>query len=129
MDNSRFKFRAWNKRTKKINEDWLLNSCKLNKKGELIFVCPDYSNDKIILMQFTGLKDRNGKEIYEGDICGYGDVDPSIFLVIWQFNGWAKKYPKWDKSLPYHLIDECDLEDIGIEIIGNIYENPGLLKE
>jgi len=110
------KFRAWDKMNGKIL-----------KSPEVPIPCMSES-DLWILMQYTGLKDKDGKEIYEGDICGYGDKDPSIFLIIWQFNGWAKKYPKWDKSLPYPLIDKCDLEDIGIEIIGNIYENPELLK-
>ncbi len=75
------------------------------------------------LMQFTGLKDKNGKEIYEGDILK--ESEHGIFEVVWDLK-WAKfkldhtrvgstiQYPEWNRG-------------IRMEIIGNIYENPDLL--
>jgi uncharacterized phage protein (TIGR01671 family) len=76
------------------------------------------------LMQYTGLKDKNGKEIYEGDIINIMDInfpeDNLNYEVQWTFFGY------W----PRHLMDGIDITDghISIEVIGNIYENPELLK-
>jgi hypothetical protein len=68
------------------------------------------------VMQFTGLKDKNGKEIYEGDVIrGEGGNLP----VEWR-NGFYMVRP--DKTA-FDLVDGYE-----IDIIGNIYENPGLLK-
>lgn len=72
--------------------------------------------DRIVLMQFTGLLDKNGKEIYEGDILkgknleGFDEVAP----VKWD-------YVQWYPLAGHRAFEEC-------EVIGNIYENPELLK-
>ena len=84
--------------------------------------------EEVELMQFTGLKDKNGKEIYEGDIVenvlarGLSSAEVKWFRggFVLQYNG-----------------DNCSLKDFartkyelaGYEIIGNIYENPELLSE
>ena len=76
-------------------------------------------------MQFTGLHDKNGKEIYEGDVvqCSFADgaskrgeisfVDGSFDVCFYQHRDYLK----------------CFVVNHAIEIIGNIYENPELLKE
>jgi uncharacterized phage protein (TIGR01671 family) len=71
------------------------------------------------LMQYTGLKDKNGKEIYEGDIVK--SKHGQIGEVIWENLMWLVSWiePEYDSYL-YEVIS-CD-------IIGNIYENPELLK-
>ena len=66
------------------------------------------------LMQFTGLLDRNGKEIYEGDVVLLWD-EPDRSQVI------------ADLQLAHTLMSECILSD-SCRIIGNIYENPELLE-
>lgn len=86
---------------------------------------PRYSDGKseIILMQYTGLKDRIGKEIYEGDILKRnGEYD---YEILWGKYGWSAKQ-LWSGN--HRAIDEVKPES-ECKVIGSIYENPELLKE
>jgi uncharacterized phage protein (TIGR01671 family) len=86
------------------------------------------SNTNSKLMQYTGLKDENGKEIYEGDILklnpeyrGYGEIPVSVF--------WGKG--RWLCQGIMHYSHQSDLTSYALdkmEIIGNIHDNPELLK-
>ena len=125
--NRQIKFRAWEKPQYNDNADgspaisfsgrmWTDNdpkfwaSCLMNKK------------DEYILMQFTGLLDKNGKEIYEGDLIKYsihGDIQ-TMPLEVEMFN----LVVGINESDAYMRIDEDS-----IEVIGNIYENPTLLTK
>ena len=75
------------------------------------------------IMQYTGLKDKNGKEIYEGDIVKgywYDHPKPEVMDIEWSdhFYGFTiTKYP-----LGIHGLHD-------LEIIGNIYQNPELLEK
>ncbi len=73
------------------------------------------------LMQYTGLKDKNGVEIYEGDMYHHGE--PRItYTVVWVDSGLKGKQ---NSSTSYAGLESwCDQ----IEVIGNIYENPELLE-
>ena len=73
------------------------------------------SQEDFILMQFTGLLDKNGKEIYEGDI--YLPRDGVKRIIEFKDGCFAEK-----NSFPTFRIE------LGGEVIGNIYENPELLK-
>ena len=95
------------------------------KRKKLIEECDMWGNyteflneDDVIPMQFTGLKDKNGKEIWEGDILKWIDNSnyPSGNIQVVKFKEY-KVYPL--VSAPS---GKC------WEIIGNIYENPELLK-
>jgi uncharacterized phage protein (TIGR01671 family) len=81
--------------------------------------------DTDIFMQYTGLKDRQGVEIYEGDVVRNGDFIASIEL------GWSTDdeygWLVCTKDTKY-LITRADKHDKSYEVIGNIYSNPELLE-
>lgn len=120
------KFRAWDERTMFYPSQITFESCSWHvDKGRGVSIP---SQPHITLMQFTGLHDKNGKEIYEGDICrlvnaeGYEHYEnmAGIRAVEWnnenmalQFSGYVPL--KWGGRE-------------SIEVIGNIYQNPELLK-
>lgn len=90
------------------------------------------SQDGAVLLQYTGLKDKNGKEIFEGDICKYYDHEPIDELQP------EPEFPSDFRKV--ELIGAIDFHDatfwVGgtrwwteIEVIGNIYENPELLNQ
>jgi uncharacterized phage protein (TIGR01671 family) len=116
------KFRAWDEVHKKMCFPERL-FCK--KDGIVWHVDLGYSS-RIIgekgfkLMQYTGLKDKNGVEIYEGDI-----------VVVHEGEDWKWTHPVEFFHGGFWVTDENCLGAINefCEVIGNIYENPELLEE
>lgn len=82
-----------------------------------------FLGDEVILMQSTGLKDKNGVEIFEGDIFAEGF---GRYVVTWEAKGarWALKFVH-DFEDAFHLGIRNSEE---MTLIGNIYENPELLE-
>lgn len=81
-----------------------------------------------VLMQYTGLKDKNGREIYEGDIVGYymflpdETWDGATMVIEYDSENAQFKTPFSDtQNIPVKLATDS------IEILGNVYENPGLI--
>jgi uncharacterized phage protein (TIGR01671 family) len=81
--------------------------------------------DDVYLMQFTGLRDKNGVEVYDGDEIEitWGDPDETSAETITWDNDYA--YWKYGNNPMYELFDS---PIISFEVIGNIYSNPELLN-
>lgn len=80
-----------------------------------------------VIMQYTGLKDKNGKEIYEGDVLRADNWNPKVFRTekIIAPVGFSLGYFNLQTRAGLHLLYDTS----GIEVIGNIYENPELIKD
>lgn len=96
-------------------------------------------DEDLEFMQFTGLHDKNGKEIYEGDIVHCWDTIAKceIWAVVEFGNpnaeytwGWQLRKIKGNKGVNLDILCwvECEETNAYCEIIGNIYDNPELLK-
>ena len=121
------KFRVWDKDSNKIysQDDFILT---FDTVGEDIYLS---KNDKIIplyrydLMQYTGIKDKNGKEIYEGDIIDIGNGE--IFTVGWHKYNQEFTFLNANNNY-FENTYRGDSRDTW-EVIGNIYENEDLLEK
>ena len=118
------KFRAWDKQNKNMEEVDLLGSNVLHIKNSEWENIEDFE-----VMQYTGLKDKNGVEVYEGDILKlfYGKENTPLTTTKVYFN--EEGY--WDsKNLSeQHPFRACYGGFSKCEVIGNIHENPELLKQ
>lgn len=127
MTKDRFRFRVWYKQGKKFFYGIYPGSQSL----------PNTSNTKaFVLEQCTGLKDKNGRLIYEGDILATSNKDPHH--DIWAPEYWGYTVIYWnEKNLCFAgtkwFIDGPEEESVFnaefVEVVGNIHENPELLEE
>ncbi|EOL45789.1 YopX family protein [Enterococcus caccae] len=133
------KFRAWKKiRIQEmfndvVRIDWLNNkiAIKYPNPGGNTFRIDEESLDNVILMQYTGLKDKNGVEICEGDILrkkyksiNYSNVEHTIEYAVFRDNTGAWRVKNPNKTLTNLLQIRK-----AVEVIGNIHANPELLNE
>lgn len=122
------KFRAWDSSKKEMFTD----TFAITESGQVIVVeqesvasPPDYVFvEHLVIMQSTGLHDKNGKEIFEGDIVKMAkDVysDPTYYEIV-RHRGGAYRFESNQHGC------ELWLRHTNCEVIGNIYENPELLE-
>ena len=131
------RFRAWDKENKK----WVEHSSdvRIEVNNSMIYHLHQdngsyYGNcGHIELMQSTGLKDNNGKEIFEGDIVEFPpfnkDYCEGEYLPRQRFTVDLSQLRLWLKEERFGYEGELLLDNDICKIIGNIYENPFLLKE
>ena len=128
------KFRAWMKSLK-----WMCDVTNISFDSKFVDICQQGDTERytemsvefyeITLMQSTGLFDKNGKEIFEGDILACKTDDEVINLnVFWDeehalFMFESKKYNEQEP-----LAELVENNTYPFEIIGNVYENPELLE-
>ncbi len=137
--NREIKFRAWDKKRKnmsRVGSVEFIDKSPEQRPGVNVFTDEDkIRNDhwidaeNAVLMQYTGLKDKNGKEIYEGDVLELWGIS----IVVWNEDACCFQYA-------YHAIGRGTStggrmtntlykhKEKDYEIIGNIYENPELIQ-
>ena len=80
-------------------------------------------------MQFTGLKDKNGKEIYEGDIITwFADCINKRAIVEWRYNGYIARRIGKEDIFEFQRFIPIGKTKFDGEVIGNIHQNPKLLE-
>jgi uncharacterized phage protein (TIGR01671 family) len=137
-------FRAWDKEEKTMfkvgNIDWNMNCITFHyitgRKGKDIFEC---KSKDCILMQYMGLKDINKKKIFEGDIIKYDLSETQHYRAVVIFNKGSfigeTFWHKWDKFMgakegeSKYFSHQYLSDKFNLEVIGNRYENPELLKQ
>lgn len=126
------KFRIWNPGGNNMLfdienvYDCLKQQIAFDKSQPSIYHTPiayDHTSEGMVWMQYTGIKDKNGKEIYEGDVLMYIGTNMSSMVVKFDNGCFVGEGPFNTLPLKSYL-DATDFESI--EIIGNIYENSEL---
>lgn len=141
MEKRDIRFRAWD-----LNKKEWITHCDMSLEGELILNEAMVYEGDYILMQYTGLLDKNGKEIYESDlfVVTYSDLPNGfeyfsntrkkkfidVYAEVVFHNGkWTLKHKEpVDNEVVYGDMYKV-LKDNPKEVIGNIFENPELLSK
>jgi len=129
MKNKEIKFRAWDLQLKQYRS---VGTIQMSCSGTLFLLVPNGSGfdvekiEDIILEQFTGLTDKNGKEIYDGDVLKVTIYEDEWITTVRDYYGTLivdVEGCDWNTTALSFLDDESETE-----VIGNIYEHPNLLE-
>lgn len=119
--NRPIKFRAWDGKSVWFNQFTVTSIGNINK-SEPAREWHSWKNENWVLIQFTGLLDKNGVEIYEGDIIQYHHKYTGLVH-------YCSDQGRWNLREPNNLENALGwLNYESVEVIGNIHENPELLK-
>jgi len=142
MNNREIKFRTWDKQLKQFAEWTNRDPFFDTSHGQIFFwervqredgsydgdiILQDYG-DRFVLQQYTGLKDKNGKEIYEGDICNAGMVTGPIDFIIGGFSLASNPLIEFMPKDACVFSPDYDPSWIDVEVVGNVCENPDYFK-
>lgn len=124
--NDRFRFRVWSKEFNRFltGEEWYLDmDGKLrfaefpkgngDNSADSVFT-PVENPERFVIEQYTGVEDKNGKEIYEGDIVTYRGIDGMVSFIAGMF---VLDYSDQTDSGPIGFLQTLDME-----VVGNIYD-------
>ncbi|EOU1917656.1 hypothetical protein E6V23_07670 [Clostridium perfringens] len=133
------KFRVWDKTSDSMLYQDDFERVELDTKNKMVTLIAEEESDKshyvldyedgieAEILQYTGLKDKNGKEIYEGDILINTNksklnlgIENQKYLIVYRALGFGLKPLFKGMALKFNYTD--------LELIGNIYENPELLE-
>ena len=131
------KVRAWHKPYKQVCQ---VESLRFDGNGVYTAVLieePFYDRriveaDEIVIEQFTGLKDKNGTEIYQGDICSFTSKTGKHTGVVERLDnlaGFGLRMVKNNFRYTFSELDTMGIDLDTLEVIGNIHENPELVEE
>lgn len=125
------KFRAW---YTPFKDKTIGQEMKYGQAGRLI-THAEMAPDKYVLMQSTGLKDKNGVGIFEGDVVsvsvrnGFDYLDNKVCIVKNSIDYSGLVCATVDEDLEYQIFNTELFEEYTYEVTGNIYENSELLEE
>ena len=132
------KYRAWDKARNEMNYKVMVGNCDTDDEN---WTCPIiwieeekdwlHFDDYECIMQSTGLKDKNGKEIFEGDVVKFEDcyTETDFLYVNTGIVEWSQGSFTITNRDSVEMGDLLDGEFLDVIIIGNVYENPELLED
>lgn len=127
MENRKIKFRVWFKVLKRM---YVVRELRFNRDNSIMILTNDTGGtapNSYELMQFIGIRDKKFKEIYEGDIVKFGSLD-KIGIIVFLHGRFIIEDQRFKHEHKIYNYDKKD-PDTYLEVIGNIYKNPKLLKE
>lgn len=123
----KIKYRVWDNENKSYDDPYSYAYYAMTQDGGLDFYChgdhwDSCDPEKYIVEQYTGMEDKNGKEIYEGDIL---DTPQGRCKCVWGEDGWVYQF-KVHRTDWFDIVKDWHEK---CEVIGNVHETPDLYKD